>query len=182
MGFDWSACGEYRMKSRIVETGRVAALMLALAVPGISAAHDFKAGSLELKHPWSAKAPPVAPVLGGYLTIVNTGAESDRLLGGSTPVAERLEIHESSIVDGVARMRPAKDGIEIAPGATVSLQPGGAHLMLVNPKERPAEGEKFKATLQFEKAGSVGVEFVVQGKGKATATPSAEDHSAHDKP
>ncbi|HEV7437925.1 MAG TPA: copper chaperone PCu(A)C [Pseudorhizobium sp.] len=75
---------------------------------------------------WPAKAPPVAPVLDDYLTIISAGTESDRLIGGSTPVAERLEIHESSIVDGIARMRPASDGIEIAPGATVELQPGGA--------------------------------------------------------
>ncbi|QIB41569.1 copper chaperone PCu(A)C (plasmid) [Rhizobium oryzihabitans] len=60
-------------------------------------------------------APPVAPVLGGYVTIVNTGQESDRLVGGTTNIAERLEIHESSLVDGVAKMRPAKQGLEIAP-------------------------------------------------------------------
>ncbi|MBY5706835.1 copper chaperone PCu(A)C [Rhizobium leguminosarum] len=158
----------------------LAAIIAAAGVPGISTAHDFKAGSLELKHPWSAKAPPVAPVLGGYLTIVNTGAEADPLVGGSTPAAERLELHESTLVDGVARMRPAKQGIGIPTGETVSLQPGGAHIMLVNPKQRPAEGEKFKATLQFEKAGPVEVEFVVEAK--ATQSAASEDHSAHSKP
>lgn len=156
----------------------IAALALPLVNPVSAMSHDFKAGSLELKHPWSAKAPAVAPVLGGYVTIVNTGAESDRLLGGTTKVAERLEIHESSIVDGIARMRPAKEGIEIPAGATLNLQPGGAHIMLVNPKQRPAEGEKFKATLEFEKAGSVEVEFVVQ-KPKPS---SGENHSGHKSP
>ena len=157
-----------------------AAIVLWSPYTGLARAHDFKVGSIELKHPWSAKAPPVAPVLGGYLVIVNTGKEADRLIGGSTPVAERLELHESSLADGVARMRPAKDGIAIPPGETVSLQPGGAHLMLVNPKQRPAEGEKFKATLQFEKAGSVEVEFVVQARAPQPVAP--EDHSGHKNP
>lgn len=156
----------------------IAALALPLVNPASAMSHDFKAGSLELKHPWSAKAPAVAPVLGGYVTIVNTGTQSDRLVGGTTTVAERLEIHEASIVDGVARMRPAKEGIKIPAGATLNLQPGGAHIMLVNPKQRPAEGEKFKATLEFEKAGSVEVEFVVQ-KPKPS---SGENHSGHKSP
>lgn len=156
----------------------VAALALPIVLPVSALSHDFKAGSLELKHPWSAKAPAVAPVLGGYVTIVNTGTQSDRLVGGTTTVAERLEIHESSIIDGIARMRPAKQGIEIPAGGTLSLQPGGAHIMLFNPRQRPAEGEKFKATLKFEKAGSVEVEFVVQ-KPKPS---SGEDHSGHQNP
>ncbi|WP_320203625.1 copper chaperone PCu(A)C [Agrobacterium rosae] len=168
------------MNLRIFASGAIVALLATTGVPVSSGTHDFKAGSLELKHPWSAKAPPVAPVLGAYLMIVNTGSEADRLVGGSTPAAERLELHESTLVDGVARMRPAKQGIEIQAGETVKLEPGGAHIMLVNPRQRPGEGEKFKATLQFEKAGPVEVEFVVQ---KKTEAPSAsQDHGAHTKP
>ncbi|QTG17493.1 copper chaperone PCu(A)C (plasmid) [Agrobacterium tumefaciens] len=168
------------MNLRVAASGVFVALIAATGVPVSSDAHDFKAGSLELKHPWSAKAPPVAPVLGAYLVIVNTGEEADRLVGGSTPAAERLELHESTLVDGVARMRPAKQGIEIQAGETVKLQPGGAHIMLVNPRQRPGEGEKFKATLQFEKAGPVEVEFVVQSK--AEAPSASQDHGAHTKP
>lgn len=93
-----------------------AALAMAVVASTTARSHDFKAGSLELKHPWSAKAPAVAPVLGGYVTIVNTGTQGDRLIGGTTSVAERLEIHQSSIVDGVARMRPATQGIDIPAG------------------------------------------------------------------
>lgn len=157
-----------------------AALTLALATAAATpvSAHDFKAGTLELRHPWSAKAPPVAPVLGGYLTIVNGGSESDRLLGGTTDVAERIEMHVSSLDDGVAKMRPAKDGLVVPAGGTLELQPGGAHIMFVNPRRRPAEGEKFKAVLQFEKAGPVEVEFVVQ----KASSPQAGGHAGHTNP
>ncbi|MFJ1311848.1 copper chaperone PCu(A)C [Agrobacterium sp. P15N1-A] len=166
------------MKNVIRIAARAALFAVAIPIAGSASAHDFKAGSLELKHPWSAKAPPVAPVLGGYVTIVNSGPEPDRLVGGTSSVAERLEVHESSIVDGVARMRLAKQGIEIPAGATLSLQPGGAHIMLVNPKQRPAEGEKFKAVLLFEKAGPVEVEFVVQ----KPKSGSDDEHSGHKTP
>ena len=151
------------------------ALTCVTASFGPASSHDFTVGSLEIKHPWSLKAPVVAPVLGGYLTIVNTGTTDDRLLGGSSPVAERFEIHVSSVVDGVARMRPVKEGITISAGSTVKLEPGAAHIMFEKPTQRPAEGEKFKATLQFQKAGAVEVEFVVQ-KG---ATANSDDHAGH---
>ena len=167
------------MKIRTYPITLAAAVILTLPFAGAALAHAFNVSSLELKHPWSAKAPPVAPVLGGYVTIVNTGSEADRLIGGSTPIAERLELHDSSLVDGVARMRPAKEGMEIPAGGTVVLQPGGAHIMFVNPKQRPAEGETFKATLQFETAGAVEVEFVVQAR---ISAPAAEVHSGHGDP
>lgn len=109
----------------------VTALTLALvgAMPLSAIAHDFKAGSLELKHPWSAKAPSVAPVMGGYITIINHGPDADRLVGGTSAVAEKVELHQSTLVDGVARMRPASPGIDIPAGGTVSLQPGGTHIL-----------------------------------------------------
>lgn len=141
-------------------------------------AHDFKVGAIEIKHPWSKVAPPVAPVLGGYVTIVNTGSEPDRLLGGSSTISERFEIHESKTENGVAKMRPLKDGVVIAPGETVKLEPGSsAHIMFLNPSKRPAAGEKFAGTLVFEKAGVVNVEFAVQAMGEQP--DNAEDHQAH---
>ncbi|MBY5863644.1 copper chaperone PCu(A)C [Rhizobium leguminosarum] len=141
-------------------------------------AHDFKTGTIEIKHPWSKAAPPVAPVLGGYVTIVNTGTEPDRLLGGSSAIAERLEIHESKTENGVAKMRPLKDGLIIGPGETVKLEPdGSAHIMFLKPSKRPAAGEKFPGTLVFEKAGVVNVEFAVQAMGEQPQ--KAEDHQGH---
>ncbi|CDZ51637.1 copper chaperone PCu(A)C [Neorhizobium galegae] len=74
----------------------------------------------------------------------------------------------------------SKQGIGIPAGEIVSLQPASVHIVLVNPKQRPAEGEKAKATLQFEKTGPVEVEFVVQAKTPQSA--ASEDHSTHSKP
>ncbi|WP_318886444.1 copper chaperone PCu(A)C [Sinorhizobium meliloti] len=162
------------MLKKMLATG--VAILTTLAVS--TNAHDFKAGTIEIKHPWSKVAPPVAPVLGGYVTIVNSGTEPDRLLGGSSSIAERFEIHESKTENGVAKMRPLKDGLVIRPGETVKLEPGGsAHIMFVKPSKRPAAGEKFAGTLMFEKAGAVNVEFAVQAMGEQPQ--KVENHQSH---
>lgn len=151
-----------------------AAASLSWTLPAL--AHDYAAGSLAIAHPWSRQAPVSAPVVGGYVSITNNGAEPDRLVGGSSPVAKRVEIHVSSVQDGVAKMRPAEDGIEIAPGETVELKPGGTHIMFIKPSNLPDEGQKFPATLEFEKAGAVEVEFAVQAMG----APVQTEESGHD--
>lgn len=141
------------------------------------AAHDYQVGDIKIDHPWSRATPMVAPVAGGYITVTNNGGEPDRLLGGTTSLAEKIEVHESTTTDGVARMRPLPDGLVVEPGATVELKPGGIHLMFVKPSKQLKDGERFKATLAFEKAGAVEVEFAVQGMGNK---PSAQqEHESH---
>ena len=152
------------------------ALMLALAgaAPPVALANDYSAGSLTIGHPWSRATPPMARVAGGYLTITNTGAEPDRLVGASSPSAKKVEFHESNTEGGIARMRPLTDGIVIDPGATVALQPGGMHVMFIEPAQPLKVGESFPATLRFEGAGEVQVEFMVQPLGSGQ-TPH-KDH------
>lgn len=136
------------------------AAALAVAVPAL--AHDYSAGALRIAHPWSRPSPVGAPAGAGYMTIINTGATDDRLTGGSTPVAARLEIHEMSMAGGVMKMRPVSGGLVIAAGDTVTLAPGGYHIMFIGLKAALKVGDHVPATLRFQKAGSVEVDFVVQ--------------------
>lgn len=147
---------------------------LLIATPAL--ALEYSVGSLTLTDPWARATPSVAPVAGGYVTIVNRGSEPDRLLTVTSPMAERIEVHESTTVDGVARMRPV-DTLVIAPGETVVLKPGGLHLMLLKPSAPLRQEERFPATFVFEKAGAIAVEFAVQGMG-ASAAP----HAGHGPP
>ena len=78
--------------------------ILALVV-SVAQAHEYKLGSLEIDHPWTRATPKGATVAGGYLKITNTGSESDRLVGGSLANAASVEIHESQMTGGVAKMR-----------------------------------------------------------------------------
>ncbi|MBB4041379.1 hypothetical protein GGR34_003049 [Microvirga flocculans] len=126
-----------------------------------------KAGSLTIEQPWSRATPGGAKVGGGYLRITNTGTAPDRLTGGSFPLAAKVEVHEMRMDGDVMRMKPVEGGLEIKPGATVELKPGGYHLMFMDLKEPLKEGQTVKGTLVFEKAGPVEVEYTVRGLGGA---------------
>lgn len=150
------------------------AAALAAAVPAL--AHDTKAGALQIKHPWIRPTPPGAPTGGGYLTIVNTGPKPDRLLGGSTQAAARLEVHEMSMDGAIMRMRKLDDGVAIPPGGTVELKPGGMHIMLIGLKAPLKVGDRVPAILRFERAGEVKVEFAVE---TPPAPAAARGHMEH---
>ncbi len=136
----------------------------------VAAAQTVKAGPLTLAQPWSRATPGGAKVGGGYLTITNAGPTPDRLVGGSFPFAAKVEVHEMRMDGDVMRMKPVEGGLEIGPGATVELKPGGFHLMFMDLKEPLKEGQTIKGTLVFEKAGSVAVEYAVRGMGGAASS------------
>ena len=131
-------------------------------------AEDVTAGGLKISAAWARATPKGAPVGGGYLTITNNGAAPDRLLGGSSGTAARFEIHDMSMDNGVMKMRAVEAGIEIKPGQTVELKPGGYHVMFVGLKKPFEQGDHVKATLKFERAGDVPVDFMVEGIGAQT--------------
>jgi len=154
----------------------LAATTLLLALAGPAAAQEFKAGNLTIERPSSRPTPPGAKVGVGYVSVRNDGLETDRLIGGSASVAGRVEIHASTVEDGVARMRRVEDGIVLEPGATVTLASRGTHLMLLDLKASIAAGQTFDGTLVFERTGIVPVRFTVDGFGGATAVPSHQGH------
>ncbi|TPM31869.1 copper chaperone PCu(A)C [Mesorhizobium sp. B2-3-4] len=149
---------------------RLGTIMLAFVLVLVGAqtvlAHEFKVGDLEIEHPWSRATPAGAKVAGGYFTILNKGSAPDRLLSISSDVSEKAELHEMGVKDGVMTMRPVSGGLEVPAGGKVALAPGGYHLMFIGLKRQPKQGEKFAATLTFEKAGAVSVEFAVEGMGE----------------
>ena len=151
------------------------AAMLAVAASAASA-HEYKAGSLEIKHPWSRATPKGATVAGGYMKIINTGTTPDRLVGGSSAAAPKFEIHEMSMDGGVMKMRMLPKGIEIKPGQTVELKPGGYHLMFVGVTAPLEQGKRVKGTLEFEKAGKVEVEYAVEAIGASPQSGRGGHH------
>jgi copper(I)-binding protein len=142
-----------------------AALTLTAAYAQDSQA-DYKVGALQISQPWSRATPKGASVAGAYLKITNTGTAPDRLVGGSSPIAGRFEVHEVAMDNGVMKMRPLKDGLEIKPGASVELKPGSYHIMLLDLKQPLKKGDHVKGTLTFEKAGPVDVDYAVVGIGE----------------
>jgi copper(I)-binding protein len=134
---------------------------LALAAAALAAAaHGYTAGTLKIGHPWS-RATVAGQPGGGFLKIENTGKTPDRLLGGSTPAAERVELHTMAMDGNVMRMREVP-AIDLPPGQTVVLEPGRLHLMLMGLKAPLKADTKVPLTLKFEKAGEVQVELKVE--------------------
>lgn len=126
-------------------------------------AHSFTLGNLEIGHPYARATPPKARVAGGYLTITNNGTEVDRIIGATTGFAKRVEIHKMEVVNDVMKMSPVPGGLEIPAGETVVLEPGSFHLMFMSINAPLKEGDVQKVTLEFERSGTVEVDFNVEG-------------------
>jgi len=141
----------------------LAAALMLMAGPGI--AENYKAGAIEIEQPWARATPKGATIGAGYMKITNTGSEPDRLVGGSASFAGRLEVHSMTMEQGVMKMREVKDGLEIKPGETVELKPGGYHMMFVGLKQPLKQGEDLTVTLKFAKAGTVEVKYPVEPVG-----------------
>lgn len=140
-------------------------------------AKDVAIGPLQISQPWLRATPKGASVAGGYMTIRNTGTGPDRLIGGSAEVAGRFEVHEMAMEQGVMKMRHLSRGLEVKPGETVELKPGGYHIMLMDLKQPLTQGQTVRGTLIFEKAGTVAVEYSVAPIGAQRS--GAGMHKAH---
>ena len=116
------------------------------------------AAQVKVEAAWARPTAPGQPVGGGYLKLRSVAA--DRLLGGSTPAAERLELHSMTMQGDVMKMRQL-DAIALPAGQSVELSPGGLHLMLIGLKAPLKLGSKVPVTLKFEKAGAVSLELTV---------------------
>lgn len=141
---------------------------------GLSVGHEYKAGALKIEHPWSRATAAGASVGVGFMVIVNSG-KADALVGASSPVAARVEMHSSSMEGGMMKMRQMQR-IDLPAGGTVRLEPGVMHLMLIGLKQPLAEGSKVPLTLRFAAAGEQQVELKVESMG---AQAKDMDHSGH---
>jgi len=141
------------------------ALALAAVMLAAGAACSETAGSVTVENAWSRASPGGVKVAAGYLTIVNDGDQPDRLLAASAPFADATEIHQTSMKDGVMRMRPVRDGVPVPAKSTVMLEPNSYHLMFMGLTRPLDEGDAVQANLIFERAGTVGVTITVLGIG-----------------
>jgi copper(I)-binding protein len=161
------------MQTKTILTTLMAAAVLTLAahLAAQGAAHAAEPApaahpsTMVIDNAWSRATPGGATVGAGYFTVTNKGSVPDRLIGVTSAVADHAEVHEMVMKDGVMMMRPLANGIEIKPGETVQLKPGGNHVMMFGLKQPLKAGEKVRGTLTFEKAGILDIEYAVQGIG-----------------
>ena len=136
----------------------------------------FFAGSawaqVEIEKPWIRATAPGAKTAAGYMTLRNKSPQPDRLVGGASELAAKVETHVHLKDGEILRMREVK-GYDIPARGSFELKPGGAHLMLVDINRPLKEGDKVPVTLRFERAGEIKVDFHV---GRLTASSPQHKH------
>lgn len=129
-------------------------------------AHDFELGALEIGHPYAIASS--GKTAAGYFSVTNHGTSADSLVAIRSDFP-RSEVHSTETdANGVSRMAPVT-ALEIPAGGTVALQPGGLHVMFMGLDHPLAAGDHVPATLVFEKAGEVDVDFQVEARGDSAA-------------
>jgi copper(I)-binding protein len=138
----------------------VAALLIGFVAPALAQGADNT--SITVEQPWARATPTGAKTGAAYMTLDNKSGTADRLTGASSDVADKLQIHEMKVENGVMQMREVPDGLPIPAGGSVVLKPGSYHVMLIGLKKPLTAGEKIPLTLTFEKAGNISVTVPVQ--------------------
>jgi periplasmic copper chaperone A len=135
-------------------------LLLWVAAMAAYGAPAMAASGIMVMHAKAMASIPGAPTGVVYLTLHNAGGTNDRLLGASTPLAQRVEIHTGGMSHGVATMRPL-ERIDIAVGGMVEFKNGGNHLMLIGLLRPLLAGTTLPLTLKFQKSGEQTVHIPV---------------------
>ena len=146
------------------------ALVLGLAP---LAAIAGESGGLTVDDAWVRALPPTQTNTAAYLVLGNTGSGAIEVTGASAAIAQSVEFHTTREIDGYMRMEQLP-GLSLAPGATVSLTPGGTHLMLLDLSRMPAPGESVRVCLRTAAGEEICTEAPVRKSGGAQ--PPHEHH------
>lgn len=149
----------------------VAAVLMAVAAPAFA-----QSSSIQVEKSWARATPAGATTGAVYLTIMNKSRDVDRLLGASSDVADKLQIHEIKVVNGTMEMREVSGGLPVPAGGSVVLKPGGYHVMLIGLKKPLKASETIPLTLNFEKAGKVSITVPIRATGAGHDDMPGMDH------
>lgn len=147
---------------RRVNAVRVAVLLAFM----LGAPAALAEGRLGVTDAWIRAAPKDEQTLRGYVTLTNTGDAPISVL-----TVQSDSFRQSSILDtveerGVAKLRELPR-VDLAPGVTIRLMPGGPHLMLSYPREPILVGDKIGVVFLLADGRRVQTYFDVVAPGKS---------------
>ena len=137
-------------------------VMLCAVASGVGA--EGLADKVTVNDPYVRAVPPVVKTSAAFMQLQSGDASERFLVNASSPVAAAVELHMHSTDDGVMRMRQVPH-IHLPPGRTVSLEPGGLHIMLFDIAAPLKEGDRVPITLTFEDGSTKDVAAVVRPVG-----------------
>lgn len=159
---------------RTVWRGLVAlSFTAAIGMSAIALAGEYRAGDLSVARVWARASAGQAQNGAAYMTISNAGGKADRLVKVETSAAMKASLHAHTVENGIMMMGPIK-AVEVSPGESVVLKPGGTHIMLMGLKAPLKAGQMFPMTLFFEQSGSVDVQVMVHEPD--AMAPGHQDH------
>ncbi len=126
-----------------------------------AAAQPSASERVSVENAWVPWAPPTVKVHAAYMTVVNRSNEDQSVVSAESPDYERVELHRSSVKDGVSEMRDA-DRVTIPANKSVALEPGGLHLMLIGPKRPRAANDRIRIVLRLQGGELIEVSAVVR--------------------
>ncbi|WP_329622280.1 copper chaperone PCu(A)C [Streptomyces sp. NBC_01255] len=141
------------MNRRTTALSAAVALAAALALTGCSSDSDEP----ELKVSGAYMPQPVMDMAGGFLTITNDGGTADKLTSVTSPLSDDVTIHETKD----QKMVEVKS-FDIPANGELKLERGGNHIMFMELKKKPKQGEKVSIELHFEKSGPIKVDVPVE--------------------
>ena len=121
----------------------------------------FAADNIMVHNAWVRSAPPNAKVLAAYMKIINKSDEPRALTAVSSSLFGKVQMHKTEMQDGMMKMIHQKQ-LHIPAGGSLTLEPGGYHLMLMNPKTVPQEGEQVNLELKFDNGLTLNVNVPVR--------------------
>jgi copper(I)-binding protein len=140
-------------------------ILLILGAGGLSGAvqaKEYQLGNLVISDPWARFTPGLVRNSAAYIPkLVNNGRQMDRLVNVSSTIAEKVELHRTIVENNIVKMRHV-DGVDLEPGKSVTIKPGGYHIMLKGLYAPLVVGQSFPLKLTFEKAGDLEVTVVVR--------------------
>lgn len=132
---------------------KLAAALTVVALPAF-------AQNITASDAFARETPPSAKVGGAFVSLTNSG-DDDTLTAAESPVADRIELHNHTMIDGIMKMREVEGGIPLPSGETVMLKPGGLHIMLMGLKQPLKKGETLPLTLHFESGETLALDVPV---------------------
>ena len=136
-------------------------MMVMISNPVNAVPHDVISENIRIENSYARETIPGTNISSAYMKVINTSSKAIRLVGASSQISERIELHEHTMTNGMMRMRQ-KQSVDIPANQEIIFQPSGLHLMIFDLKHPLKSAENVVITLHFDDKSSVNVTYAIK--------------------